>query len=144
MFVTLYEQGLVYRGDYLVNWDPENQTVISNEEVDNVERPGHLWTVRYPVVDEAGEETGEHVDIATTRPETIPADTAVAVHPEDERFRDLVGKSRAGAGRRPDRARDRRRLYQDGLRRRRAQGDAGPRRERLRHRAGGTGSRPSR
>ena len=92
VFVTLYEQGLVYRGDYLVNWDPENQTVISNEEVDNVERPGHLWTVRYPVVGEDGQPTGEHVDIATTRPETIPADTAVAVHPEDERFRALVGK----------------------------------------------------
>ena len=93
MFVRLHDEGLVYRGDYLVNWDPENQTVISNEEVDNVERPGHLWTVRYPVVDAGGAETGEHVDIATTRPETIPADTAVAVHPDDPRFTDLVGKS---------------------------------------------------
>lgn len=92
VFVTLYEQGLVYRGDYLVNWDPDNQTVISNEEVDNVERPGSLWTVRYLVVDEDGNETGEHIDIATTRPETIPADTAVAVHPDDERFTHLVGK----------------------------------------------------
>ena len=93
VFVRLHDEGLVYRGDYLVNWDPENQTVISNEEVDNVERPGHLWTVRYPVVDAGGAETGEHVDIATTRPETIPADTAVAVHPDDERFTALVGKS---------------------------------------------------
>ena len=93
VFVRLHAEGLVYRGDYLVNWDPENQTVISNEEVDNVERPGHLWTVRYPVVDEGGAETGRHVDIATTRPETIPADTAVAVHPDDERFTHLVGKS---------------------------------------------------
>ncbi len=92
VFVTLYEQGLVYRGDYLVNWDPDNQTVISNEEVDNVERPGSLWTVRYPVVDDEGNETGEAIQIATTRPETIPADTAVAVHPEDERFTALVGK----------------------------------------------------
>jgi valyl-tRNA synthetase len=92
VFVTLHEQGLVYRGDYLVNWDPENQTVISNEEVDNVERPGHLWTVRYPVVGDDGQPTGEHVDIATTRPETIPADTAVAVHPDDERYTSLVGK----------------------------------------------------
>lgn len=91
-FVTLYEQGLVYRGDYLVNWDPDNQTVLSNEEVDNVERPGSLWTVRYPVVGEAGADTGEHVDVATTRPETIPADVAVAVHPDDERFRHLVGQ----------------------------------------------------
>ena len=93
VFVRLHAEGLVYRGDYLVNWDPENQTVISNEEVDNVERPGHLWTVRYPVVDEGGAETGAYVDIATTRPETIPADTAVAVHPDDERFTHLVGKS---------------------------------------------------
>lgn len=92
VFVTLYEQGLVYRGDYLVNWDPDNQTVISNEEVDNVERPGHLWTVRYPVVDDEGNETGEAIQIATTRPETIPADTAVAVHPDDERFTALVGQ----------------------------------------------------
>ncbi|WP_412062357.1 valine--tRNA ligase [Rubrivirga sp. IMCC45206] len=92
VFVTLHEQGLVYRGEYLVNWDPDNQTVISNEEVDNVERPGHLWTVRYPVVDEAGAPTGGYIDIATTRPETIPADTAVAVHPEDPRFTDLIGQ----------------------------------------------------
>ena len=93
VFVTLYEQGLIYKGEYLVNWDPDNQTVLSNEEVDNVERPGHLWTVRYPVVDEGGAPTGEHIDIATTRPETIPADTAVAVHPDDERFAHLVGKT---------------------------------------------------
>jgi valyl-tRNA synthetase len=92
VFVTLYEQGLVYRGDYLVNWDPENQTVLSNEEVDNVERPGHLWTVRYPVVDDDGQDTGAFIEIATTRPETIPADTAIAVHPDDERYRHLVGR----------------------------------------------------
>ena len=93
VFVTLHEQGLVYRGEYLVNWDPDNQTVISNEEVDNVERPGSLWTVRYPVVDDDRRPTGEFVDVATTRPETIPADTAVAVHPDDPRFTSLVGKS---------------------------------------------------
>ncbi len=92
VFVTLHEQGLVYRGEYLVNWDPDNQTVISNEEVDNVERPGSLWTVRYPVVGDDGQPTGRHIDIATTRPETIPADTAVAVHPDDARFTDLVGQ----------------------------------------------------
>ncbi|HYE96218.1 MAG TPA: valine--tRNA ligase [Rubricoccaceae bacterium] len=92
VFVRLYEEGLIYRGDYLVNWDPENRTALSDEEVDNVERDGFLWHVRYPVVDEAGNETGEHVTIATTRPETIPADTAVAVHPDDERYRALVGR----------------------------------------------------
>jgi valyl-tRNA synthetase len=92
VFVRLYREGLIYRGHYLVNWDPDNQTVISNEEVDNVERDGHLWYVRYPVVDEAGNDTGAFLAVATTRPETIPADTAVAVHPEDKRFRDLVGQ----------------------------------------------------
>ncbi|MEM1055947.1 MAG: valine--tRNA ligase [Bacteroidota bacterium] len=92
VFVRLHEQGLVYRGEYLVNWDPENQTVISNEEVDNVERPGSLWTIRYPVVDANGQDTDEALLIATTRPETIPADTAVAIHPEDERFQHLIGQ----------------------------------------------------
>ena len=91
-FVNLYEEGLVYRGDYLVNWDPDNQTVLSNEEVDTVERNGSLWTVRYAVVDDAGQDTGEYLMVATTRPETIPADVAVAVHPDDERFRHLVGQ----------------------------------------------------
>ena len=91
-FVKLYEQGLVYRGDYLVNWDPDNQTVLSNEEVDTVERAGSLWTVRYPVIGDDGEPTGGFLDVATTRPETIPADVAVAVHPDDERFRHLVGQ----------------------------------------------------
>ncbi len=92
VFVRLHEQGLVYKGEYLVNWDPENQTVISNEEVDNVERPGSLWTIRYPIVDADGNDTPEAILIATTRPETIPADTAVAVHPDDERFQHLIGQ----------------------------------------------------
>ncbi|MCH8030655.1 MAG: valine--tRNA ligase [Bacteroidetes bacterium] len=88
VFVQLYEEGLVYRGDYLVNWDPENQTVISNEEVENVERDGHLWWIRYPLASGKG-----HITIATTRPETMLADTAVAVHPEDERYTGLIGKT---------------------------------------------------
>ena len=92
VFVRLHAEGLVYRGDYLVNWDPDNQTVISNEEVDNVERDGHLWYVAYPVLGENGQPTGETLTVATTRPETIPADTAVAVHPDDERFAHLVGR----------------------------------------------------
>jgi len=92
VFVKLYEDGLIYRGDYLVNWDPENQTVLSNEEVDNVERDGHLWTIKYPLVDDDGNDTGDFIQIATTRPETIPADTAVAVNPEDERFTHLIGR----------------------------------------------------
>ena len=92
VFVRLYEEDLIYRGDYLVNWDPENQTALSDEEVDNVDREGHLWHIQYPLLDAAGEETGEHVTIATTRPETMLGDTAVAVHPEDERYEHLIGR----------------------------------------------------
>ncbi len=88
VFVRLYEEGLIYRGDYLVNWDPENRTALSDEEVENVERDGHLWYVRYPIEGEDG-----FITIATTRPETMLGDTAVAVHPEDERYRHLVGKT---------------------------------------------------
>ena len=87
VFVKLYEEGLIYRGDYLVNWDPANETALSNEEVDNVEREGKLWYVRYPLLNGAG-----HVTIATTRPETMLGDTAVAVHPDDERYEQLIGK----------------------------------------------------
>ena len=86
VFVRLYDEGLIYRGAYLVNWDPENQTALSDEEVDNVEREGFLYYVRYPLVD------GGHMLVATTRPETIMADTAIAVNPDDERYRDLVGR----------------------------------------------------
>ena len=92
VFVRLYEEDLIYRGDYLVNWDPENQTALSDEEVDNVDREGHLWHIRYPLLDAAGEETEEHVTIATTRPETMLGDTAVAVHPDDERYEHLIGR----------------------------------------------------
>jgi valyl-tRNA synthetase len=88
VFIKLYEQGLIYRGDYLVNWDPENGTAISDEEVDNVERDGHLWYIDYPLADGSGA-----IQIATTRPETMLADTAVAVNPEDERYAHLVGRS---------------------------------------------------
>ena len=95
VFVQLYNEGLIYRGHYLVNWDPENQTALSDEEVDNVERDGHLWYVRYPLADPIGGEGGaamQHVTIATTRPETMLGDTAIAVHPEDERYTHLVGR----------------------------------------------------
>ncbi len=86
VFVRLYEEGLIYRGDYLVNWDPENRTALSDEEVDNVERDGNLWYVNYPLLSGGG-----HITIATTRPETMLGDTAVAVHPDDVRYADLVG-----------------------------------------------------
>ena len=88
VFVKLYDEGLIYRGDYLVNWDPENQTALSDEEVDNEERDGHLWHVRYPLAGDDGPLT-----IATTRPETMLGDTAIAVHPEDERYQHLVGRT---------------------------------------------------
>ena len=87
VFVELYEQGLIYRGHYLVNWCPVDRTALSDEEVDNVERDGNLWHIRYPVPD-----AGAYVTVATTRPETMLGDTAVAVHPDDERYRQLVGK----------------------------------------------------
>jgi valyl-tRNA synthetase len=86
-FVRLYEEGLIYRGPRLVNWDPVLQTAISDLEVVNTDEQGHLWSIRYPRVDGQGD-----VVVATTRPETLLGDVCVAVHPDDERYRDLVGK----------------------------------------------------
>ncbi|MCP1550637.1 MULTISPECIES: valine--tRNA ligase [Methylorubrum] len=91
-FVDLHAQGLIYRDKRLVNWDPKFQTAISDLEVQQIEVKGHLWHFDYPVVDEAGSPTGAIITVATTRPETMLGDTAVAVHPDDERYRDLVGK----------------------------------------------------
>ncbi|MGH6835026.1 MAG: valine--tRNA ligase [Methylocella sp.] len=91
-FVQLYKEGLIYKDKRLVNWDPELQTAISDLEVVQVETTGHLWYFKYPVVDDDGRETGEFVVVATTRPETMLGDTAVAVHPEDERYLHLHGK----------------------------------------------------
>lgn len=88
VFVTLYKQGLIYRDRRLVNWDPKLQTAISDLEVESREVKGNLWHLRYPVEGEPG----RFLVVATTRPETMLGDTAVAVHPEDGRFRDLVGK----------------------------------------------------
>jgi valyl-tRNA synthetase len=88
VFVTLYKQGLIYRDRRLVNWDPKFQTAISDLEVENEEVRGSLWHIRYPIDGEP--ETS--ITVATTRPETMLGDTAVAVHPDDERYRGLVGK----------------------------------------------------
>ncbi len=88
-FVRLYEQGLVYRGEYMVNWDPGTQTAISDLEVEYETQQGSLWHLRYPV---EGPDGG-HVVVATTRPETMLGDTAIAVHPNDERYRHLHGRS---------------------------------------------------
>src|SRR5580658_8386620 len=91
-FVKLYEQDLIYRGAYIVNWCPRCQTAISDLEVVYEEHKGHLWEIKYPVVDDAGKDTAEFLTVATTRPETMLGDTAVAIHPEDERYTHLHGK----------------------------------------------------
>ncbi|MEM8851872.1 MAG: class I tRNA ligase family protein, partial [Pseudomonadota bacterium] len=105
-FVDMYEKGLIYRGKRLVNWDPHFETAISDLEVENIETPGHMWHFKYPLAggetyeyvekDEDGEitlrETRDYISIATTRPETMLGDGAVAVHPSDERYAPIVGK----------------------------------------------------
>jgi valyl-tRNA synthetase len=91
-FVRLHEQGLIYRGAYIVNWCPRCQTAISDLEVVYDEHKGHLWEIRYPVLNADGTESGEFLTIATTRPETMLGDVAVAIHPEDERYTHLRGK----------------------------------------------------
>ncbi|MBO6725534.1 MAG: valine--tRNA ligase [Rhizobiaceae bacterium] len=106
VFVTLYRQGLIYRGKRLVNWDPEFETAISDLEVENKEAAGHMWHFKYPLAggetytyvekDEDGNvlftEERDYISIATTRPETMLGDGAVAVHPDDERYAPIVGK----------------------------------------------------
>ena len=87
-FVRLHEEGLIYRGQRLVNWDPVLKTAISDLEVENVEQDGFLWSIAYPLSDGSGTLT-----VATTRPETMLGDSALAVHPEDERYAHLVGKT---------------------------------------------------
>jgi valyl-tRNA synthetase len=87
-FVRLYEEGLIYRGEYMVNWCPATQSAVSDLEVDNQEVEGHLWHFRYPLTEGDG-----YVEVATTRPETMLGDTAVAVNPNDDRYKHLIGKT---------------------------------------------------
>ncbi len=87
-FVKLYDEKLIYRGEYLVNWCPATQSAVSDTEVENQEVNGHLWHFRYPLTDGSG-----FVEVATTRPETMLGDTAVAVNPNDDRYKALVGKT---------------------------------------------------
>jgi len=87
VFVSLFDEGLIYRDERIINWCPRCHTALSDLEVENVSTPGHLFHVRYPLADGGG-----GIVVATTRPETIPGDTAVAVNPEDPRYRDLVGR----------------------------------------------------
>ena len=88
VFVSLYNKGLIYKGSRIINWCPHCVTALSDAEVEYKEKPGHLWHIRYPI---AGEE-GRYVVVATTRPETMLGDTGVAVNPDDDRYRDLVGR----------------------------------------------------
>ncbi|HWK53295.1 MAG TPA: class I tRNA ligase family protein, partial [Hyphomicrobiales bacterium] len=93
VFVRLYDEGLIYRGNRLVNWDCKLHTAISDLEVVSEEEHGHFWYFRYPLLDGAVTSDGKpYITIATTRPETLLGDTAVAVHPDDERFKHLIGK----------------------------------------------------
>ena len=107
VFVSLYNKGLIYKGKRLVNWDPHFETAISDLEVEQVEKDGHMWRLRYPLADgqtyehpvafdEEGKptefETRDYLVVATTRPETMLGDTGIAVHPEDDRYKHLVGK----------------------------------------------------
>ena len=89
VFINLYNKGLIYKGKKMINWCPNCNTSISDAEVEYEEEPTHLWHIRYQI---KGEEN-RYVIVATTRPETMLGDTAVAVHPEDERYQDLIGKT---------------------------------------------------
>ena len=91
-FVDLFKDGKIYRGARIINWDPQMLTALSDVEVEYEEDEGKLWHVRYPFVDERGHELEDGVVIATTRPETIPADVAIAVHPDDERWQPHLGR----------------------------------------------------
>ena len=88
VFVNLYEKGLIYKGSRIINWCPHCVTALSDAEVEYQDKPGHLWHMRYPLTDGSG-----YLVVATTRPETMMGDTGVAVNPNDERYRDLVGKT---------------------------------------------------
>jgi len=93
VFVELYRKGLIYRGRRMVNWDPAARTALSDEEVEMLEEQGHLWHLKYPLLDEQGQpKADEFVVVATTRPETMLGDEAVAVNPSDPRYRHLVGR----------------------------------------------------
>src|SRR5690606_11200272 len=91
-FFKMFKDGLIYRGKRLVNWDTHLQTAVADDEVYSEDVAGHFWSFHYPVVDENGADTDQTIRFSTTRPETMLGDTAVCVHPSDERYTDLVGK----------------------------------------------------
>jgi valyl-tRNA synthetase len=139
VFVRLYEKGLIYRGNYIINWCPRCLTALSDEEAEPEETQGRLYHLRYPVAGDAAPDrrcracrtARAYVVVATTRPETMLGDTAVAVHPDDERYAGLVGAG-AAAAHRPELPGRRRRLRRPGVRQRRGQDHARARPERLR------------
>ena len=90
-FNILYKKNLIYRGEYLVNWCPESQSAVSDLEVEMQEVNGHLWHFKYPLVSESGEQLDKYLEVATTRPETLLGDTAVAVNPDDDRYKEFIG-----------------------------------------------------
>ena len=92
-FESLYDAGKIYRGPRIINWCPRCRTALSDLEVDHDDEPGSFWYVRYPFLDDAGNEEDDGIIIATTRPETIPADVAIAVNPHDERWQSVIGRS---------------------------------------------------
>ena len=96
VFVSLYEKGLIYRGNYIINWDPAARTALSDIEVEYKEVQGHLYHLKYRKRWQSGS-----ITVATTSPETMLGDTAVAVHPKDERYKHLIGKYRCAADCKP-------------------------------------------
>ena len=129
-FVRLHEDGLIYRGKRLVNWDPTLGTAVSDLEVESEEEQGKIWEIRYPLAGGAVDGRGDVV-VATTRPETMLGDVAVAVNPDDERYPALIGKDGHAAAHRPHDPGDRRRLRRQGLRHRLREDHAGARLQRL-------------
>ena len=88
VFIKLYEKGYIYKGSRIINWCPKCKTSLSDAEVEHEEQEGHFWHIKYPIVG-----TDRFLEIATTRPETLLGDTAIAVHPDDERYQDIIGKN---------------------------------------------------
>ena len=112
VFVELYKKGLIYRGKRMVNWDPAARTALSDEEVEMIEEKGQLWHLKYPLLDEQGQpQADDFVVVATTRPETMLGDEAVAVNPKDPRYQHLVGQDAACCRCRTSRSRSLRMIW---------------------------------
>ena len=129
VFVALYEKGYIYRDRYMVNWDPGSRSAISDLEVEDREVTDTLYYIDYPLASGSGA-----ITVATVRPETMLADTAIAVHPDDERYRRLIGETRDPAARRAHAEDHRRRVREARVRHRRAEDHPRPRPQRLRDR----------